>query len=275
MVQRIFSTSNDAAGQVKGEMINSSNSSRLYRRVADELANAIRAGNYLPGEKFPGERELAEKFGVSRPTIREAMIALEIYGVVEIRHGSGIYVAQPQAQPEPTESTSGPQDLNVGAFELIEARIIIESGTAAVAAAVITPEDIAYLEDCVKRMAVEDEDEAEEADYQFHARIAAVTNNGPLIDVVESLWQLRTSSLLASNIMQQARGGGIPARLAEHGDILDALSRNDPIGAKAAMQKHLENVRQYLLDATEIEEMESLRNRQIAARAAMTVRSVY
>ena len=72
-------------------------SQRLYRKVADELAAAIRGGAWRTGQKLPSERDLAERYGVSRPSIREAMIALEIYGLVEIRQGSGIYVVEPRA----------------------------------------------------------------------------------------------------------------------------------------------------------------------------------
>ena len=97
--------------------LNPNKSVRLYRRVADELAGSIRNGPYKTGEKLPAERELAETFGVSRPTVREAMIALEIFGVVEIRHGSGIYVVEPPAgsAAAAASETSAREDLDVGA----------------------------------------------------------------------------------------------------------------------------------------------------------------
>ncbi len=244
-------------------------SSRLYRRVADELAASIRSGKFASGDKLPSERDLAEHFGVSRPTIREAMIALEIYGVVEIRPGSGNYVADGSGAND-----GEVQDLDVGAFELIEARIIIESGAAGVAAAVISDADLEYLESLVGQMRGHDEHTLEKADQQFHLHVAQVTNNGPLINIIKELWELRTSSLLASSIMQRAKGGGLAARVREHEHILAALKSRDPVAARLAMQEHLEKVREYLLEATETEELESLRRKHKAARAALSKRTV-
>ncbi len=249
---------------------------RLYRRVADDLAEAIRNGTYSTGEKLPAERELAESFGVSRPTVREAMIALEIYGVVEIRHGSGIYVIEPasgadiSSDPAPTR-----EDLNVGAFELIEARIIIEGETAAVAAAAVTDEDIAILNALIARMQNGNETECEQADAEFHSNLARITDNGALIDTIEHLWELRTKSPLASQIMTRAKGGERAARIAEHRDIVQALVSRDPAAARAAMRQHLEQVREYLLVATETAELENLRKKLRTQRDVLSKRTGY
>ena len=89
---------------------------KLYQQIARQIAAAIAAGRYAPGDKLPSERELADDFGVSRPTIRDAMIALEFQGLVEARQGSGVYVnAAPQTPEDTTES-------EVSALELTEAR---------------------------------------------------------------------------------------------------------------------------------------------------------
>ncbi len=248
---------------------------RLYRRVADDLAEAIRNGTYGVGEKLPAERELAESFGVSRPTVREAMIALEIFGVVEIRHGSGIYVVEPPSGSAAAEAARTREDLNVGAFELIEARIIIEGETAAVAAAAITDEDIATLNALIERMKDGNEIECEQADSEFHGHLARITDNGALIDTIEHLWELRTKSPLASQIMTRAQGGGRAARIAEHRKIVKALATRDPAAARAAMRHHLEQVREYLLVATETAEMESLRQKLRAQRDVLSRRTGY
>ncbi len=249
-------------------------SARLYRRVADELAEAIRKGTYATGEKLPAERELAETFGVSRPTIREAMIALEIFGLVEIRHGSGIYVIQTKAAASETDGEADP-DLDVGAFELIEARIIIEGETTAVAAAAASDEDVAALEGFVERMQSDDLLESEVADQAFHQYLAGITDNGALIDTVENLWALRMRSPLTREIMTRSHGGGRPARLEEHKRILEAIRARDPVEARAAMRHHLEQVREYLLYATETAEVESLRENFRAKRDALSKRTGY
>ena len=247
---------------------------RLYRRVADELVEAIRNGTYAVGDKLPAERELAETFEVSRPTVREAMIALEIYGVVEIRHGSGIYVIEPEVNGNSGEPNS-PRDLDVGAFELIEARIIIEGETAAVAAAAVTDADIAALEAMIERMVSGNEAECEQADREFHDYLAGITDNGALIDTINHLWDLRTRSPLASQIMTRAQGGGREARIDEHRRIVRALASRDPSAARAAMRHHLEQVREYLLVATETAEMETLRQKLRDKRNALSRRTGY
>ncbi len=249
---------------------------RLYRRVADDLVQSIRDGVYRPGEKLPAERELAEAFGVSRPTVREAMIALEIFGVVEIRHGSGIYVIEPTGtRVQPAEAEAMADDLNVGAFELIEARILIEGEMAAVAAAAVTDADIEALNALIGRMQSGNDEECDEADHEFHEHIARLTDNGALIDTVSNMWALRKQSRLAARIMTRAQGGGRTARVNEHKRIVKALAARDPAAARAAMRHHLEMVREYLLDATETAEIESLRQNLRAKRDSLSRRTSY
>src|SRR5687768_11989893 len=103
-------------------------SGKLYRRLADSIAAEIEAGKYNLGERLPTERELAEHYGVSRPTLREALIALEMLGMIEARHGLGIYVTRLQLPV-----TASAFDVEIGAFELIEARRLIEGEAAALA----------------------------------------------------------------------------------------------------------------------------------------------
>jgi len=240
------------------------------------LAEAIRNGTYKSGEKLPAERDLAESFQVSRATIREAMIALEIFGVIEIRHGSGIYVVE-LAPDGVTFSDALPnrEDLNVGAFELIEARILIEGETAAVAAAAVSDDDIEILNTLVRRMGDDDIAVSEVADREFHNHLARITENGALIDAIDHLWDLRTQSPLASQIMTRARGGGRAERIAEHGRIVEALKTRNSGLARQAMREHLEKVREYLLDATESTELENLRQILKAKRASLSKRTGY
>src|ERR1044072_3249977 len=114
---------------------------KLYQRIAEEIAAGIAEGRYKPGSRLPGERDLAEAFAVSRPTIREAMIALKMRGLVETRQGSGIYVTQaPPMTPAPAP------ELDVGAFELNEARVLFEGEAAALAATSIEAETLAELD---------------------------------------------------------------------------------------------------------------------------------
>src|SRR4051812_17650638 len=103
---------------------------RLYRQIADQIAGLIERGEYGTGERLPPERDLAKQLGVSRPSVREALIALEVEGYVEVRIGSGVYVLERRAAPAKARMLS--QDS--GPFELIQARWLIEAECAALAA---------------------------------------------------------------------------------------------------------------------------------------------
>ncbi|MGN6363820.1 FadR/GntR family transcriptional regulator [Asticcacaulis taihuensis] len=244
---------------------------RLYRRVADQIIAAIQAGVYSKGDKLPAERDLAETYGVSRPSIREAMIALEIMGAVEIRDRSGIYVV---SSGEPSvDDHQKLSDLSVGAFELVEARILIEGDAAGLAAECATAEDIENLRAFITDMGSDDAETCEAADRNFHVYIASMTHNGALIAAIELLWDLRKKSPLAAQIMDRAQGGGLEARLVEHANILQAMASHNPVAAREAMRNHLEQVREYLLDATETAEIDALRKRLKLKRQSMIGRT--
>ena len=100
---------------------------RLFQQVVEQIAELIRSGELTPGARLPAERDLSKRLGVSRPTVREAMIALEISGLVEVRSGAGVYVRVSAAQVQVTDA--GPS-----AFELLAARRIVEGEIAAAAA---------------------------------------------------------------------------------------------------------------------------------------------
>src|SRR4051812_18525468 len=109
---------------------------RLYRKIAKMISELIAAGEFVPGQRLPGERDLARQLGVSRPSVREALIALEVEGKVEIRVGSGVFVCPPRKLPGGSLLEPGE-----GPFELIRARWVLEGETAAIAAEVATAPD--------------------------------------------------------------------------------------------------------------------------------------
>lgn len=243
------------------------NSAKLYHQVAASIAASIAGGRYPVGGRLPSERDLAEDFGVSRPTIREAMLALEIRGMIEARHGSGIYVVD-AAAPE----DAAPQ-LQVTPVELIEARALIEGEAAALAATVITDAELQNLEAIVREMQRENEGDRinEEADRRFHMAIADATGNAALASVVENLWNLRYSQP-CHEVLSRARRSGVAPRVDEHEAIVDALRRHDPQAARKAMRGHLERVIDYLLASTESEAVERARLEVAVKRAELTRR---
>lgn len=227
---------------------------RLYQEVARELVRDLAAGRYPPGTRLPAERDLAQHFDVSRPTIREAIIALEVQGLVEVRVGSGAYVLR-----VPGEADAA--GFNLSAFELTEARLLIEGEAAALAAVQVTDEDVAEIEALVHAIAEENLDPSgtERADRDFHLAIARATRNGAIHDAVRQLWKLREESPESALLHAKARHANIKPVVDEHAAILDALRKRDPHAARAAMRVHLAAVLESLLFATEEKAIEEAR----------------
>lgn len=227
---------------------------RLYQDLARELLAELSAGKYAVGDRLPAERELAAAHNVSRPTVREAIIALEVQGLVEVRVGSGAYVVRlPGSEELP--------GFNISAFELTEARLLVEGECAALAATQVGNEEIAELEGLLDDIARENLDPSgtEQADRNFHLSIARATRNGALIGIVEDLWNLRSRSPEASLLHQKARTANIKPVVDEHRAVLDALKQGDPAAARAAMRAHLSAVLESLLFATEERAVEEAR----------------
>lgn len=219
---------------------------RLYLQVAEQLQNLIANGTYTAGARLPAERDLAERFGVSRPTIREAMIALEISGLVEVRSGSGVYVLEQAGGPARLEDSEAP-----GPFEILEARRLIEGETSALAAERISAEQLAELEQLLAEMERGDLPvvDAELVDQRFHCLIADASGNSALSATVAWLWQLRNESRISTRFHQRVREEGSRPIVDDHRHILRALANGDASAARIAMAAHLQRVIDSLLDA--------------------------
>ena len=235
---------------------------RLYRSVLEKLQSLIDAGEYRPGGRLPPERELAEKFSVSRPTIREAIIALEALGRVEVKVGSGVYVLE-------SAMTSGQLDMTISAFELTEARALIEGEAAALAAALISEPQLDELRQTLDDMAAESEDGelvSELADQRFHRIISEATRNAMLIAVIDELWFVRDNSPSVYDAYQSICETDNSERQAEHREIYDALARRDPVRARAAMHEHFSRILNKLIAANEAEQVEAAREQASKSR---------
>ncbi|RYY28970.1 MAG: FadR family transcriptional regulator [Sphingomonadales bacterium] len=238
---------------------------KLYQRVATSIMEGIEAGRWSPGTRLPSERDLAEEYKVSRPTIREAMIALEMRGWIEARHGSGLYVTK---RDHRLGGQADSLNVDIGAFDLTEARILFEGEAVALAAVSITDEQLAELDGLLEEMAADDSDEPAvmHADHRFHLAIAAATGNAAIRGVIEYLWDLRVKSPLAANMFARAKRSGVTPRVGEHQAIVAALKARDPYAARSAMRSHLRGVVEDLLAATELEVMERARSELDARR---------
>ena len=227
---------------------------RLYLEVATQIEQQIQNGLIRPGERLPSERELANRFEVSRPTIREAMIALEIAGLVEIKTGSGIYVlTQTEIQaPALLDDVPGP-------FEVLEARLLIEPQAASLAAARISKAQLTSIDQAVQIMSdVNSSDhQKEQADELFHVTIAQATDNSALASTIKWLWELRNQSALSFRFHQRVRELGVQPYVEEHRKILNALKLRDPERARNAMHYHISNAIEQDMSVLELHDNEN------------------
>jgi len=234
---------------------------RLYQTIAARIQGMIESGEYPPGSRLPGERDLAERLGVSRVTIREAEIALEAQGWISIRTGSGVYVLNRPGEDDRALRT-------VSAFDLTAARSVIEGEAAALAAAHITDEDLAELEELIVAMSdpYAGDDASLAADRRFHLTIARISGN-PLIEhMVELIWRIRGEAPQVKDVYAKVCQHDWSDRSDEHSAVLRALRRRDPAAARQAMRDHFRHLFEAMLEKTEAEALAEVRRRTEANR---------
>src|SRR5215831_3582087 len=211
-------------------------SRRLYRQIADQITALIEKGEYSAGARLPPERDLARQLGVSRPSVREALIALEVEGYVDVRVGSGVYVRGPNApHSEPLATDSGP-------FELIRARWLIEGECAALAAKNATRAQVRAMEEALQAMARERDRGVMplSSDRLFHMRIAEASGNSALALVVRTLWDQRTGPLFLRLEHHFDTPELWNVAIREHREVMNAIARKDASAARAAMRRHMD-----------------------------------
>jgi len=226
---------------------------RRYQEVAEALKQEMLDQGLSVGTRMRTERRIAEDFGVSRSVVREAIIMLEIEGLVSVRKGSGIYI---ERLPNSDERTAAARS-DIGPFELLQARQLVESNIAAFAATMVTKADINRMQEALE-MEVKSI-EAGEADYDgdewFHRLIAEATQNGVLVDMVADMWRLREGNEIWDGLHARIFDESYRRQwLDDHQAILTALNQRDPGKARDAMWTHLENVRNTLLVLSDVED---------------------
>lgn len=210
---------------------------RLYKQVADKIQAMIATDGYISGDRLPSERELAARLEVSRASLREGMIALELGGVVEVRSNSGVYISEGSAAA-PVAPEAGP-----GPFEVLSARRVIECEIAALAAQVATDRAIDAILFAVEAMERDHDDVAtnEQADRNFHMALAHATGNSALVGVMNYLWEQRGH--LWHRLKEHFQTEELRKEtLGDHRAILQAIANHDPAAARKAMRVHLGRV---------------------------------
>jgi DNA-binding FadR family transcriptional regulator len=213
---------------------------RLYRVIANQLGGLIRQGEFAVGSRLPAERDLSKQLGVSRPSVREALIALEVEGVVEVRTGSGVYVRSkiPAAK---ARKKSTPKIAEWGPLELMQARELVESEVAALAARHAKRPDIEAMRKALEQMQSDAQAGALPmgGDEAFHNAIAQACGNEVLRDTVQQYWQARHAPLSLRLYDHFENPASWRAAWGEHCAVFDAICSRNAQGARAAMQRHL------------------------------------
>ena len=216
---------------------------RLYRQIAEQLRQLMVSGEFALGSRLPAERDLALQLGVSRPSVREALIALEVQGMIEVRTGSGIYVRRIQpmvsASPLPETDTNAPADW--GPLEVMSARLLIEAEVAALAATHAQKADLKAIKTGLQQMKLEAARDKvpRDGDEAFHAAIAHACGNSVLLDTVQRYWQARNGPLFERLGDYFEHPESWQAAITEHEQVLRAIEAHDASAARKAMQKHL------------------------------------
>ena len=238
------------------------NGRRLYRDIVDKMLGLIDSGKYPVGGRLPPERELAEMFEVSRPTIREAIIALEVLERVTVKTGSGVYVIE---HPE----LGGNAYQNISPFELTEARALIEGEAASLAAKLITQEELESLEQSLKGIARENECGdlvGGDADRSFHHQIALATRNNMIMLITDQLWHVRDNAPQVYKAYKSICVENEDKRFEEHREVYEALVARDPDAARAAMRQHFARILNKMITTTEAEQFEEIKRRSEEVR---------
>lgn len=231
---------------------------RMFWNIAEKIEAQILAGMYPPGSRLPPERELAESFDVSRPTIREAIIALEVMQLVEVKTSSGVYVLEREVAADSGDGQ------NISAFELTQARALVEGEAAALAASSISDEELQALQQTLDAM--ESGVGAEQADREFHLIISKATRNKAILLAVGKFWELRDNlpqiKAAYSGVCSQSDSD----RLEEHKAIFRALKDNNSQAARSAMHAHFNRLINALFEVSEAKALEEVRKKTSQTR---------
>lgn len=221
-------------------------SQRRFEQVAEQISKLIKKGKLKPGARLPPERELAKQLEVSRPTVREAMIALEISGLVEVRVGSGIYVLE--TEKKNLKLSNKIKDIGPGPLELIEARKEIEGNNAALAAQRIDAKCLEQLEQAIENM-VQDNLVGADGDREFHLLVAKATGNSVLETLTTYLWDQQQNSPMWTKLLELMQEKKLHTTiLDDHQSLLDSFRQKNSKEAQAIMRNHLNNARDIYFD---------------------------
>jgi GntR family transcriptional repressor for pyruvate dehydrogenase complex len=208
--------------------------SRLYEQVADQISTWITENGLVPGDRLPPERELAQRLGVSRATLSQALVALEVIGVVVVRHGDGTVLTERARTAPVIEAIRAHADRLP---EIIEARDALESKLAALAASRRTDADLTAIRSALDAMErdIVAGGRGVEGDEAFHGAVTAAARSELLAQMMTAIHDLIRETRLES----LSQPGRPRESLAGHRKVADAIAAGDPEAATQAMHEHV------------------------------------
>lgn len=215
---------------------------RLYEQVVERLREYVKAEGLKTGDRLPPERDLADRLGVSRTSVRQAIVALEVQGLVEVRHGGGTYLLRNRLNAEPLETMI---DRRRRLPDVLDARDALETKLAALAAVRRTEGDLSEIDAALAAMAeaVDLGELGVEQDQRFHAAVTSAAHSTLLTDFMAEI-----SLSIAESRTESLRQPGRPARsLDQHRQVAEAIRAGDAEGAARAMHTHIRTVGQVKL----------------------------
>ncbi len=217
---------------------------RLYIHVSHEIKKYLQINHFKPGDRLPSETELSKEFSVSRATVREAIVALEVSGVLAVKRNVGALV-QNLSEEIPINTITS----EAGPFEQIQVRILLEPEAAYLAAKHRTPQECELMEKAIEMMVGENQAgfETEDGDMLFHLRIAKSCSNSLLASHIESIWEMRHNGKLWPQLQRSVDKSIMRTRAVfQHMKILEAIRSQKPDLAKQTMTEHLLSVQDEL-----------------------------
>jgi len=230
-------------------LFNKIHTKKVYMKIVEQVRDLIKEGRLKPGDKLPPEQVLAEEFGTSRPSVREALSALEILGITESRGGKGNFIKD-NLTPRSYEQKFRELEEEESPFELLEARKAVEIEIVGLAAKKATKEDVAAIYESLDKMkgAMMNIPEMMEFDREFHINIARAAHNSLLFAMMTYLADLLKEKLW---INMKEKSWSIPDRpqkyFEEHTEIFNAIKNKDSKDARKRMYDHLADVEKDLL----------------------------
>jgi GntR family transcriptional repressor for pyruvate dehydrogenase complex len=210
---------------------------RLYEQLVEQILSYIESAQLRPGDLLPAERDLAERLGVSRATLAQALVALEVLGVIDVQHGTGAVLAR---RPSVASVIKGLREHRSRLPEIVEARSTLEVKLASLAAARRTDEDLAAIDKALDVMALEikDGDRGARGDELFHEAVTAAAHSSVLAQLMAFIAEM----ILETRMESLGQPGRPEQSLASHRKIADAIRGQDAEGAAEAMLAHIELV---------------------------------